>query len=230
MIVNEFINQMGQSVLCNLLSEASASMWFSILADEATDVSHNEQMSISIRWVDTDYDVHEDTLGLIQLPNTRAETILFSNQRHLKYGCSLHMKQCCGQAYDGATNMSGSRNGIQALLKRESPHTLYVHCLVHSLNLCVKEVTRTCDIMRDTMSFVYELTQLIKISPKRLSLFDSLRKEITLNTGEITPNLRMLCPTRWAFCDCASSRGEGMTRLRPIIRAYPILPECDCHS
>lgn len=75
MIVNEFINLMGQSVLRNLISEASASMWFSILVDEATDVSLNEQMSISIRWVDTDYDVHEDTLGLIQLPNTKADTI-----------------------------------------------------------------------------------------------------------------------------------------------------------
>ena len=195
-IVNEFINQMGQSVLRKLLSEASASMWFSILADEATDVSHNEQMSISIRWVDTDYDVHEDTLGLIQLPNTRAETI-FSAIKDILIRCSLPMKQCCGQAYDGAANMSDTRNGVQALFKRESPHTLYVHCLAHSLNLCVKEVTRACDIIRDTMSFVYELTQLIKMSPKRLSLFDSLRKEITFNTGEITPNLRMLCPTRW---------------------------------
>ena len=41
MIVNELINQMGQLVLRNLLSEANCSMWFSILADEATDVSHN---------------------------------------------------------------------------------------------------------------------------------------------------------------------------------------------
>ena len=38
MIVNELINQMGQLVLRNLLSEANCSMWFSILADEATDV------------------------------------------------------------------------------------------------------------------------------------------------------------------------------------------------
>jgi len=145
-IVNEFINQMGQSVLCNLLSEASASMWFSILADEATDVSHNEQMSISIRWVDTDYDVHEDTLGLIQLPNTRAETI-FSAIKDILIRCSLHMKQCCGQAYDGAANMSGARNGVQALFKRESPRTLYVHCLAHSLNLCVKlHVLGICEI------------------------------------------------------------------------------------
>lgn len=116
MIVNELINQMGQLVLRNLLSEASGSMWFSILADEATDVSHDEQMSLSIRWVDTDYDVHEEALGLIQLPNTRAETI-FSAIKDILIRCSLNMKQCCGQAYDGATNMSGTRNGVQALFK-----------------------------------------------------------------------------------------------------------------
>ena len=91
-------------------------MWFSILTDEATDVSHNEQMSKSIRWVNTDYDVHEDTLGLIQLPNTRAETI-FSAIDDILIRCSLHMKQCCGQAYDGAANMSGTRNDEQALFK-----------------------------------------------------------------------------------------------------------------
>ena len=213
MIVNELINQMGQLVLRNLLSEANCSMWFSILADEATDVSHNEQMSLSIRWVDTDYDVHEETLGLIQLPNTRAETI-FSAIKDILIRCSLNMKQCCGQAYDGAANMSGIKNGVQALFKRESPHTLYVHCLAHCLNLCVKEVTRTCDIMRDTMSFVSDLTQLIKMSPKRLSLFDSLRKEVTLNTGEITPNLRMLCPTRWTVRHAS---------IGSILRNYSIL-------
>ena len=88
MTVNELINQI---VLAICYFEAKKSMWFSILADEATDVSHNEQMSLSIRWVDTDYDVHEETLGLIQLPNTRAETI-FSAIKDILIRCSLNMK------------------------------------------------------------------------------------------------------------------------------------------
>ena len=35
------------------------------------------------------------------------------------------------------------------------------------------------------------------MSPKRLTLFESLRREVTINMGELTPRLRMLCPTRW---------------------------------
>ncbi len=41
--------------------------------------------------------------------------------------------------------------------------------------------------------------KLIKFSPKRLNLFESVRKDITLSDGEsaLSPSLRTLCPTRW---------------------------------
>ena len=99
--------------------------------------------------------------------------------------CSLPVNQCHGQAFDGAANLSGIKNGVQALVKKESPKSLYVHCLAQSLNLCLKDVAKTCGLMRDIMHFVFELTQLIKISPKRLTLFETLRKEVTLSTGEL---------------------------------------------
>ena len=65
---------MGQCVVRNILANVSAALWYSIIVDKATDVSHNEQMSLSVRWVD----IHEYTLGLIQLPNAKAETIKMS--------------------------------------------------------------------------------------------------------------------------------------------------------
>ena len=187
---------MGQSVLRKILGDIRTSLWYSIIADEATDVCHHEQMSLSIRWVDQDYNIHEDTLGLIQLPNTKAVTI-FSSIKDVLIRCSLPISQCRGQAFDGASNMSGIKNGVQALIKKEANKALYVHCLAHSLNLCLKDVAKTCSLIRDIMSFIYELTQLIKMSPKRLTLFETLRKEVTISTGELTPRLRMLCPTRW---------------------------------
>ena len=47
-IVNEIIVLMGQQVLRGLLEEIRDATWFGIIADKATDVSHNEQISISI--------------------------------------------------------------------------------------------------------------------------------------------------------------------------------------
>ena len=74
-IVNEIISSMRQCVLRNILADVSTALWYSIIVNEATDVSRNEQMSLSVRCTDHSYDIHEYTLGLIQLPNTKAETI-----------------------------------------------------------------------------------------------------------------------------------------------------------
>lgn len=191
-IVNEIISAMGQCVLRNISADVSAALWYSIIVDEATDVSHNEQMSLSVRWVDHSYDIHKYTLGLIQLPNTKAETI-FLAIKDVLIRRVLPINQCRGQVYDGASNMSGINNGVQALFKAEAKQALYVHCLAHSLNLCLKDMTNTCEVIRDVLNFTYELTQLIKMSPKRLILFDSLRREVIINTGEFTPDLRTLC-------------------------------------
>ena len=181
-IVNEIIVSMGQSLLRQILNEVKMSLWFSILADEATDITHHEQMSLSVRWVDSTYQINEDTIGLFQLPDTKAKTI-FTAIKDILLRCSLPLSLCRGQAFDGAKNMSGIRNGVQALVKNEAPQALYVHCLAHNLNLCLKDVANNCVLLRNTMEFVYNLVQLIRFSPKRLSLFDSLRQEVTINTG-----------------------------------------------
>ena len=160
------------------------------------DVSHNEQMSLSLRW--TDHKTQESIIGLVQLSDTKAQTIFSAIKDTLISMCSLSINQCRGQAYDGTSNMSGINNhGVQALFKAEVEQVLYVHCLAHTLNLCFKNVTKTYAVIRDVLNFVYELTQLIKMSPKRLTWFESFRREVTINSGELTPRLRMLCPTHW---------------------------------
>ena len=60
-------------------------------------------------------------------------------------------------------------------MKKECDRALYVHCLAHSLNL---SVTKQCEIIRNALDLIFELVQLIKSSPKRLSLFDRMRKDI----------------------------------------------------
>ena len=148
---------------------------------------------MTIQWVDKKYQVHEDTLGLKELWDTKAETI-HHEIKGILIRCALPISQCRGQAYDGAR---GVRNGVQAIFKQQEPWALYVHCLAHSLNLCVQDVSKVCRLIRNTMNFIHDLIQLIKFSPKRLTIFESLRKDVALNSGESSPSLRILCPTQW---------------------------------
>ena len=198
-ITNKLVVLMGQSVLRDFLAKIRSCQFFSIIADEATDISHNEQMCLAVRWVDEEYQINESALGLFQLPDTKGLTI-FSAIKDLLVRCNLPMGKCIGQAYDGAGNMSGIRNGVQALVKKECGNCLYVHCFAHSLNLCVQDAATQSEPLRNCLSFIFNLVQLIKFSPKRLHLFESLRKEAMVTaTTEVasTPSLRTLCPTRW---------------------------------
>ena len=105
-IVNEIITICGNTILRQLLVDIRAANYFSLIADEATDISHNEQICIAVRWVDSSYIIHEAVLGLVQLPDTKALT-LFRVIKDFLLRCSLPIISCIGQAYDGASNMSG---------------------------------------------------------------------------------------------------------------------------
>ena len=131
------------------------------------------------------YEISEDPLGLSQLPNTKAET-LFGGKRCVTR-CSLPIVMCRCQAYDGASNMSGVRNGVQAQVKREADRALYVHCFAYSLNLCVQEVSKGIELIRNVMDFIYQLVQLIKLSTKRTTIFSRFKKEISLSNDH-TPS------------------------------------------
>ncbi len=49
--------------------------WYSVIADEATDVCHTEQLNLSIRWVGDDYEAHEDSIAFFRVPDTKSETL-----------------------------------------------------------------------------------------------------------------------------------------------------------
>lgn len=73
-ILNEQIGLMANHILRKLLQEIREATIYALIADEATDVSHKEQLCITIRWVDNDFIIHEDPLELINVPKTNSAT------------------------------------------------------------------------------------------------------------------------------------------------------------
>ena len=80
--------------------------------------------------------------------------------------------------------MQGKRKGLATVIKNDAPAALSVHCLAHSLNLCLQDAVRK-DIVR-------EIVKLINNSPKRKHLFsDKLLQSDGPKCG-----IKPLCPTR----------------------------------
>lgn len=96
-IVNEIISLMGNTLLRQLLTKIRAVKWFSVMANETRDVSNNEQLTIVIRWVDADYVIHEDFIGMVHVPDTTAATLTVIIKDVL-IRCVLPLDNCRGQA------------------------------------------------------------------------------------------------------------------------------------
>ena len=63
---------------------------------------------------------------------------------------------------------SPTNRGNQSLECDPHDDGSYVHCFGHSLNLCMQEVAKKCELIRNTMEFISQLVQLIKFSPQVL--------------------------------------------------------------
>ena len=87
------------TVLRDFLNEIRSSKRFSLIADEATDIAHNEQMCIASCWVEKDHEIQETSLGLMQFPDTKAHTV-FTIIKYTLLQCALAFSDCLGQAYD----------------------------------------------------------------------------------------------------------------------------------
>eukprot|EP00731_Ephydatia_muelleri_P015822 Em0009g246a len=210
-VLNELTNTIGAEVLREVLNGIKSSRWFSIIGDETRDISNSEQLSISIRWVDKDYSIHEDFIGMFKVPKTDAETLSLAIEDVL-VRCVLPISQCRGQAYDGASNMAGPKSGVAARILQRQPTAIPVHCLCHCINLCLQDVSRKCKCIRDALDLVYELVGLIKYSPKREHLFTQYQLQDSPNIHRLKP----LCPTRWT-CRTGS--------INAVIENYAVLQQ-----
>ena len=178
-ILGELVSMMGRYVLNHILTDVKKAGKFSLIADEVSDVSHMEQSCVSLRWVNIDFEIQEKPLELVHVPKTDAET-LTAVIKDCLIRFSLPITQCRGQAYDGAANMRGPISGVAKRIQQEEPTAIFVHCLAHSNNLCLKALASQSSCVHDTLDLVMGLSQLIRFSPKRSSLFATLQVQMSL--------------------------------------------------
>ena len=95
-------------------------------------------MVLVLRWIDDNLNPHEDFIGLYEVPSVEANVIVSTISGAL-IRMNLTLSKVRGQCYDGASNMSGLRNGVARQIKDMEKKGLYTHCYGHSLNLAASD-------------------------------------------------------------------------------------------
>ena len=104
--------------------------------------------------------------------------------------------------------MTRVRNGVTAIIKWDNPKCLLTHFYCHTLNLAVGDTVKGVPLLKETLENTYELTKLVKYSPKRQDALKNIQEELKIENLKLPVDdnntdidtfsrLRLFCPTRW---------------------------------
>ncbi|XP_025664374.1 uncharacterized protein [Arachis hypogaea] len=157
---------------------------FCIIIDEARDESKREQMAVVLRFVDKHGCVQERFFDLIHVSDTCSLTLKTEISSVLSRH-NLDVQNLRGQGYDGASNMRGEWNGLQALFLKDCPFAYYIHCLAHRLQLALVSAAKEVCYVHQFFSKLTLIVNVVTVSPKR---HDQLRVAQANNVANLIAN------------------------------------------
>ena len=195
---------------------------FSLLIDEASDVSDKEQMAVVLRYVDKLGLILERLVGVVHVKETSA-TCLKSALEKLLVDIGLSFKQVRGQCYDGASNMRGEFNGLKAKILEENKSAYYVHCFAHQLQLVIVAISKKNEDIPDFFYMISLLFNVVGASCKRKDMIRETNRENVkkaISSGRISTgtglnqdqSLQRAGDTRW---------GSHYRTLSSLIQLFP---------
>lgn len=185
--VVDFIEALGKWVEESVLNRLQKASYYSIMADECTDITTVEELAIFCRWEENDSPV-ESFVELVPLTKADAESISTVLIKCLKEK-NLQVGNIIGMGFDGAATFSGKKSGVQARLKKHAPHAVFIRCHCHMLQLaCIQAANRTTRI-KHVYTTLTSLWKYFHYSPKRAQSLKEIQNVLEL------PELKVIKPS-----------------------------------
>ncbi|XP_026517582.1 uncharacterized protein LOC112121513, partial [Terrapene carolina triunguis] len=201
-IQNELIMLMSDKVRDKIVSLVTLAKYFAIILDCTPDISHQEQMSLVVRFVDisdsAQITVKESFITFLEVEDITGFGLLQALLDELKR-MGLFVINIRGQSYDTGANMRGCISGVQARLLAENPQTFFVPCACHSLNLILHDMAKSSVEAISFFGLLQCIYVLFSASTQRWQIFKAQVNDITI---------KPLTATRW------ESRVESAKTLR----------------
>ena len=221
-IQNKMIDVIGTAIGNNITEEVKSSKYYSIIADEVTDCSNKEQLSLSLRYV-TDENVREMFLDFIKIERITGQALSDAILHWLEEN-GLQVADMRGQCYDGDSSMCGSWAGCQALIQKEAPKAIYVHCSSHKLNLAIVSACKISAFKNNEL-YIGEISRFFAYSTKKQRLLDKAIESTEPSTR--VKKLKDVCRIHWiqridSYIVFEELLPAVHTALKAMVNSYPV--------
>lgn len=200
-VCDEFISLMSIEVKKYLISEVQEAIYYSIIVDSTPDITHIDQLTFILRFVDKNGNIKERFFDFIKIENHDSEYLERILLEVLK-DLSIDIKNCRGQTYDNAANMAGKYSGLQARIKHHVDTATYVPCASHTLNLIGNCAAESCSGALHYFDFVQNLYVYFSSSTRRWNIL------INRMPHTQSQHIKRIADTRWA------SRADAVSALK----------------
>ena len=131
---NEVIEILGKDIVpIDILTKSEGSKVLHSISRRGNSTVH---LALCVRFVDAECNIREEFLSfnpLLRISGEYLAKTILSSLDNLGLGA----RNIRGQGYDGASNMSSHKVGVQAKIEDVVPLATYVHCSRHCLNLVI---------------------------------------------------------------------------------------------
>ncbi|TYH12926.1 hypothetical protein ES288_A06G105000v1 [Gossypium darwinii] len=163
----------------NVIREEIGDRKFSIIMDEERDESKKEQMAIILRFFDKQRQVKERFFDIVHVKDTASLTlknVIFN----VLLQHSFDIQNIRGQGYDGASNMRGEFNGLQALILNDCRYAYYLREVV------------------EVHQFFKDLSDIVNIASTSSKRHNELQKAQAAEISHLIGTLQCPGDTRWS--------------------------------
>ena len=156
-ISDQFKNEIGEQL--------QRAQFLGVMADSATDVGVQEVEDVYVRYL-KDGEPVNTFVGLRPCPHAKAPGITEAVNSAMSDVCHNWREKVVALGTDGAPVMVGEVEGVFALLKRDIPHLVKVHCIAHRLELAFADTVKAIPELEEAKSILQGIWKHYYYSPK----------------------------------------------------------------